>query len=108
MLIDGDGGASVRLKVCRAHVVVGIGAEVQYHDGGVGESIHVADWVGARLEFFLAVNGRCFFLSKGQCLGHREVLHVPDFVVGSAVCNVPYDVVLKRCTAIEVLPIRVR
>ena len=41
--MDGVRGGSVRLKVCRGHLVVGLGAEVQYHDGGIGESIHVAD-----------------------------------------------------------------
>ena len=108
MGLEGSRVVSVRLTVCRARLVVGIGAEVQYHDGGVGESINVVDWVGARLMFSLEVNGCCSFLSEGQYLGHQGSLLVPDFVRGFTMSTVPCDVVLKRCIASGILPRRVR
>ena len=53
MLMDGVGGGSVRPKVRRVHLVVGSGAEVQYHDGCVGESTHVAAGSARGWSFFL-------------------------------------------------------
>ena len=64
MLMGGVGVGIVRLEVCRTNLVVGIGAEVEYHNGDFSESERKANGVSERLEIlFLAVDGAFFFLA---------------------------------------------
>lgn len=71
MLITGVEGDTGQLETRSPHLIVGIFAEVYYHDGGIGDTIHVMNRVGESLRIFLMpMNGLCSFLPEGQYSGH--------------------------------------